>query len=137
MNKRQAENYARTVGRLMEYGISHDDVEALFRIERTLSRWSEQECGDERGRAIERDDKTGKTYMSFESGNGKRAYYAVPDREGGALRRLEAIMRRYPALRYYHQGDPRGCSLYILRTSDIRPLEAIDHVYNRGVAVCI
>ena len=61
----------------------------------------------------------------------------VADREAGALRRLAAIMApRKRRLIAYHQGDPRGCALYIVRRRDIPAGASVESFYNRGVAVC-
>ncbi len=144
MNKRQAENYTRTIDRLRDLGVSYADAQALFRIERTLSHWSEMECGDERGNAIERDEATGKPFMTHDKGdNGKRGRYSVPDRERGATNRLARIMARYPALLSYIQGDPRGCALYIVplklapaATHPALVATWLDANYNQGIAVC-
>jgi hypothetical protein len=43
-------------------------------------------------------------------------------------------MSRYPGLQAYVQGDPRGCSLYILTAADVAGLD-VNSVYTRGVAV--
>lgn len=59
----------------------------------------------------------------------------VPDREKGALKRLQAIMSRYAPLSYYVQGDPRGASLYILRPGDVPAGEDASCYYSRGLAV--
>ena len=49
----------------------------------------------------------------------KARYTRIPDRERGALKRLAKIMApRYPQLKSYVQGDPRGASLYIMREGD-------------------
>jgi len=117
------------IERLGRIGVSHDDAIALRRIAMMLHRWSELECGDEHGNAIERDDATGKPYMTYGGGQ-----YAIPDREAGALKRLAAIMKRYPKLVEYVQSDPRGAPLYICTKEQIGPAD-IDSVYNRGVAV--
>ena len=120
-------------------GVTYQDAQALRRISMTLHRWHEMECGTDRG-AIERDEETGLTYWynanaRYLSANDPRAYTRIPDREKGALKRLAAIMARYPHLTHYVQRDPRGCALYILRMQDIiEELEA-DSYYNRGIAV--
>lgn len=119
------------LSRLERAGISHDDALALRRIAMTLHRWHELECGDDHG-AVERDEATGKTYW-YSASNGKR--WATPDRETGALRRLAAIMARYPALAYYVQGDPRGAALYILRPGDVPKGGDVEGCHSRGLAV--
>jgi hypothetical protein len=118
------------------FGISEADAVQLRRIQMTLNRWGELECGID-GVGIERDDKTGKPYLTWEShsNTGKRGRRLIPDREAGALKRLAKIMERYPMARAYHQTDPRGVSLYIVLASDIPAGEDIDAYYTRGVAV--
>lgn len=116
---------------LTRAGISWDDAHALRRIAMTLHRWHELECGTENG-AVERDETTGKTYW-LNSYSGKR--FACADRETGAHKRLAAIMARYPALRAYIQGDPRGASLYVLRPGDVPEGAEVDSYYSRGLAV--
>ena len=91
-------------------GVTYQDAQALRRISMTLHRWHEMECGCDRG-AIERDEETGLTYW-YNPDVGTR--YRTRDMETGALKRLAAIMARYPHLTHYIQGDPRGCALYIL-----------------------
>lgn len=61
--------------------------------------------------------------------------FPVPDRETGALKRLAAIMARYPQLSAYVQGDPRGAALYILRPGDVPEGGQADAYYSRGIAV--
>jgi len=104
----------------------------------TLNRWHELECGDGNG-YIERDEKTGKPrYIncnaSYLCANDARRGHVVADREAGALRRLKAIMLRYPGLRAYVQGDPRGCALYILRPDDA-PIGEEHQRYSNGIGV--
>ena len=117
---------------LCKAGISHHDALALRRISMTLSRWAELECGDGRG-CIERDEKTGKPFYRSAYNDSK---YPVPDREAGALKRLAAIMKNYPELVAYHQGDPRGAALYIIRPGDMPEGATVDSCYSNGIAVC-
>lgn len=115
--------------RLAPHGVTFEDCATLRRIAMTLHRWHEMECGDANGNAIERDDVTGKPYRTWDRGNHPRGRYPMPDRERGALARLATVMARYPTLRAYVQGDPRGLPLYIL------PQDADDDHYHRGVGV--
>lgn len=110
-------------------GTQRHDAEALRRISMTLHNWHELECGTDRG-AVERED-TGLAYWRFPDGKKVRTV----DREAGALKRLKAIMARYPALTAYVQGDPRGCALYILKPGDVPEGEHADAYYSRGLAV--
>ena len=114
-------------------GVTYQDAQALRRISMTLRRWHEMGCGNGRG-YIERDKKTGAPYWynanaRYLSANDPRAYTRIPDREKGALKRLAAIMARYPHLKAYVQGDPRGCALYIL------PAGVGEDAYHSGIAV--
>lgn len=126
-----------TINRLTRIGISEDDAWALRRISMTLHRWHELECGTDSG-AIERDETTGKPYWHSTNTSWRIPYgrnHAIPDREKGALKRLAAIMARYPTLSSYVQGDPRGAALYILKPGDVPEGADPDSYYNRGVAV--
>lgn len=116
---------------LLGAGISRDDAHSLRRISRQLHRWRELECGVENG-GVERDEATGKCTW-YDSRTGRRSQ--CRDREAGALRRLAAVMARYPALGCYAQGDPRGAALYILRPDDIPPGGTCRTYYTRGLAV--
>ncbi len=120
---------------LQKLGVSYADAEQLRKIAMTLSAWHELECGTDRG-CIERDEKTQVPYLTYDIGrNGERRRVKIPDKETGALRRLTAIMERYPDLAQYVQGDPRGASLYIVRGVDIPEGARIEEMYTRGVAV--
>ena len=119
------------LARLGRAGISYSDALALRRVAMTLHAWHEAECGTGNG-CIERDGETGKTYFRNAS-SGKR--YSTPDRETGALKRLAAIVARYPGLSYYVQTDPRGAALYILRAGDVPEGQDPDCFYSRGIAV--
>jgi hypothetical protein len=130
---------------LKAHGIeaSYRDAETLRRAERTLHHWAEGECGDpDMGNAIERNEETGLPYRvhHFHPTSAHPAYILehivleitktlIPDRERGALKRIQAVCKRLGA-HYYHQGDPRGCALYV----SAEPLT--DSAYTRGVACC-
>jgi hypothetical protein len=109
----------------------YGDAYALRRIAMTLHRWHELECGVEGG-GIERDEATGKVTW-YSSYSGTRIPYR--DYETPALKRLAKIIARYPTLKSYVQGDPRGAALYILRPGDVPAGEDADSYYSRGIAV--
>ncbi len=147
MRETKAQRIARFFHRMEQLGISYRDTVALRRIEMTLQRWGEQECGDSNDYcswSIERDEATNKPYMVTHAhmGPAKARRRMIADRETGALKRLAKIMAQYPHLAAYHQGDPRGCSLYIYRKSDIEAhavygKRSIDSCYSSvGIAVC-
>jgi len=104
--------------RLARRGIalSHADAHTLRRAELTLSRWHERECGtstDYAGFCVER-DADGTPYECVYPHAGKARRYRTPDLERGALRRVAGVCERN-GLRWYMQGDPRGCALYVAR----------------------
>jgi hypothetical protein len=136
---------------LQSAGISYEDACALRRISMTLHRWFEMECGDSNDYASwgivwgsEQPegfvyDEDGKPFKEVHPHKGHTRYYALPDRERGALKRLATIMARYPGFGHYVQGDPRGCALYILDKAQMEAVSAtgssLDSCYNRGIAV--
>lgn len=121
---------------LIGAGISPPDAQKLRVIAMTLHRWHLLECGNARGEAIERDEKTGVPYLTFDAGqNGKRARTRIPDRETTALKRLASIIKGYPGFAYHVQGDPRGAALFIMRPGDVPAGRDIDTCYDRGIAV--
>lgn len=61
--------------------------------------------------------------------------YKVADREKGALKRLSKLMESHLDFVTYHQSDPRGCALYIVRKSDLNGSD-VRFNYTRGIAVC-
>lgn len=117
---------------LYSLGIEPGDVLALRRISMTLHRWHEHECNGD----IQRDETDGKPYRHYGRGTvGPFLTVLIPDREAGAIRRLKAIMAKYPTLSYYVQTDPRGAALYILRPGDVPEGGDVSAYYSRGVAV--
>lgn len=137
--------------RLGELGFTYEESAQLRRIEMTLHRWAEGECGDSNGYSswcITRDDETGKPYREIHPHSGKSYRIPIADREAGALKRAKAIVDARNErlggaagkswgnyLVVYHQGDPRGCALYLVKREDVRKGETIDAVYTRGLAV--
>jgi len=138
---------------LLDLGFTASEAESLRRISLTLRRWHELECGIDSG-CIERDEKTGRPYWvnyhsRYLSANDPRSRRRIADREAGALRRLNVILknvnvRRFDALpnggemklfRTYIQTDPRGAALYILRPGDVPAGESIESYYTRGLCV--
>ena len=123
----RAHDWAQRMARL---GLETADIYALRRCEMTLTAWSCKECGDGSNWAINRDgdDGEGKPFMVYH-GPGKANRYAIPDRERGALKRAAAIVAKHTGLAMYHQGDPRGCALYVGKAEDMA-----GNNYTRGVA---
>jgi hypothetical protein len=115
---------------LVRAGIDLTDALALRRCAMQLHRWYEKECGSEHG-AVERDETTGKTYTVTSSGR----RWPCRDMETPALARVAKIMSRYPSLSVYHQTDPRGAPLYVIRPGDIANGFSVHSCYSRGLAV--
>ena len=96
------------------YGITWTDYCALAREEHRLQRWAEEECNG----TIQRDEETGKCFRYWPDHPTMRPV-PTPDRETGSLKRCEEIAARY-GLKFYHQGDPRGCQVHVYRESDLQ-----------------
>ena len=131
MTRKEAIRQEQMLARLQCLGISRQDAETLRRISVTLHRWHEMECGIDNG-CIERDETTAKPFW-LNSYSMRRT--PIADREAGAMKRLNAIMAKYPTLASYVQGDPRGAALYILRPGDVPEGASADSYYSRGIAV--
>ena len=128
MTKRELETYWHQREALAGLGLTGDEFDALRRCSMTLHRWAEHECNG----AIQRDEETGKPY-AHGTYDGKRLY-PVADRETGALKRAAAILKAH-GLQLYHQGDPRGAALYVIRPADLADGVDVDSCYSRGIAV--
>ena len=115
MTRKEAVRQEDQASALMALGFTRDESETLRRISITLQHWGERECNED----IEtRDD--GSAWLTVH-GMSKNYSYRIPNREAGALRRLSAILKPHSRrLTYYHQGDPRGAALYIVRRADWR-----------------
>lgn len=109
-----------------------EDARILRRAERTLQRWGEDECGNSNDYcswSIERDEETDVPYRVTYPHSGKSYRTRIADRETGALKRIKAVCDRL-GLHFYHQGDPRGCALYVSRET------LTGSNYTNGIAIC-
>jgi hypothetical protein len=117
-------------------GITLEDANKLRLIELCLGSWGSRECDGK----IVRDETTDKPYAVYNHSDVTNKQYrvAIPDREKGALKRLDKIMVAYPHLVAYHQTDPRGCTLYLVPREKLQPGQALDAYYSSyGVAVMV
>lgn len=139
--------------RFADLGFERHETDTLRRAEMTLSRWAEAECNGE----IERDETTGRPfrrYGNYVQANDPRSIHYIADREAGALRRLRAIVFARNArargvdetitgnpfmaqpdkhdVYAYHQGDPRGCALYIVPASVLPDVTDDDIIRHSG-----
>lgn len=133
-------------------GFTFEEFHQLRRISMTLHRWHELECGtgDNRAtRSVERDEATDKPFIRVQYATAKGwqdRRYPIPDRERGALKRLEVIIsarnqrKRMPnhedkhRVLPYVQGDPRGAALYLVTAEQLHG-DSIDSCYSRGIAI--
>ena len=145
MTRKQFEARAHLERSLESLGFTADETRSLIRIEMTLHRWAEHECNGNIQREELPDGSEGKP--RWQSEVDREHNWAIPDRERGALKRLDAIVaernRRVNVgeikgqgfVSFYHQTDPRGAALYIIRHRDVRAGEDVGSVYNRGICV--
>ena len=127
------------------YGLTEQAWSVLCECERGLHQWAEQECSGE----IQRDDETGVPYRYTRTHYGD---YGAPakawiDFEAHYLKKAAAEAKPF-GLEIYHQGDPRGCQLYLYSQSELderlerseilrQPGTGISACYNSvGTAVC-
>ena len=133
---------ARFFNLMSENGFTHDETSALLKAERALRKWGELECGTGDGNRsvhIFRDE-SGKPFYSvqfYAGGQWRERIQPRRDTEKAALAKVDAIMARKTGFRTYHQTDPRGCALYIIRPGDIEAGENVHALYNRGIALCV
>jgi hypothetical protein len=96
--------------------LTTDDARTLRRAELTLNAWATDECNGTIQRDCDGDSRpyryTQSDYSKYTLGLRLPVICPIPDRERGALERVKAVCAKYGA-GYYHQGDPRGASLYI------------------------
>jgi hypothetical protein len=138
--KMREARFYETMGTL---GFTADETAALLKAERALHRWAEMECGtgdDRMTVSIERDEETGKPFRRVQYMGGRGwvdRREPCRDMESAALRNIRALFSGKSTLAFYHQGDPRGCALYVLRPNDVPAGESADSYYSRGIAVCV
>jgi len=134
MTKAKRERYARLSNRLQRVGFSFDEIDKLLRIERTLRSWNNHEASG----TIQRDED-GTPYRYFETRRGEmiRERWATRDMEGGALKRLDTLVKEHDGVEFYIQDDPRGAALYLYLPSELDGRD-IDNCYNTaGICCCI
>lgn len=92
--------------------VSIQEARTLRRAQMTLHRWAEEMCNG----TIQRDGEQGdgKPFRPQYSNYYERvvANTPCPDRERGALARVEKVCKE-AGLTWYYQRDPRGCALYV------------------------
>lgn len=149
MTKREAIRQTAQENTLLELGFTRDEATQLRRISLTLHRWFEHECNG----TIQRDGDNGDGEPYWYNTTTGRKIGKAPDRERGAMKRLQTIIAARNdriknadrdditygpnggILRPYIQSDPRGASLYILRPGDVPKGQDAASCYNRGVCV--
>ena len=134
MNKKEIVRRMEQADRLVKLGLTHDEAETIRRISMTLSRWAEHECNGN----IQRDETTDKPlwFSNYQIEQAKTPKgYPIPDREAGAIKRLDKILSAHPGLAWYHQADPRGAAVHVYSVDKLEG-RSIDSVYSSiGIAV--
>ena len=125
--------------RMEELGVNRHGANRLLKAERALQRWVEAECGNSNEWAswhIERDETSGKPFSVRipHRGDGKARRHPIRDMERAALRWASEVCEPL-GLVWFHQGDPRGCALYVGRKEDLGGLP-IEQAYTRLAGVC-
>ena len=99
-------------------GFTFPESETLLRAERILNLWSVDQCN-----GVLQQDETTLQWTRF--GRPWR------DRQKATLTKVENLAKSKGYLAY-HQGDPRGCSLYLVHESEYDP----EKDYTDGFAIC-
>ena len=113
MNYRQ-QNY----GDLIQKGISLNDAELLQRISRSLHRLDENLCNG---------------YQDYKGNWDEAAEKRAEKREERLEKQGKEIAEKY-GLIFYHQSDPRGWSVYLVKPEQLNEY-SIDAVYSQGIGV--
>jgi Fe-S cluster assembly scaffold protein SufB len=112
--------------RMEKHGISFKDATAFRKAERVLHKWAIADCNGDHWR----DDETGKPFRLYNY----TTKVFIPDLERAALRRVAALAANYPKFVVYHQPDPRGCALYLIKKSDVPKGKSLDAIYHNGIS---
>lgn len=113
-SKREILRRERQERRLMAVGFSRTEADSIRRISRTLSVWGEHECNGD----IQRDETTDRPRRVFDRADGSTWGFVVPDRERGAIARLEIILAAHTGWTWHYQTDPRGAAVYLIAPDD-------------------
>jgi hypothetical protein len=127
---------------MSENGFTHDETTALLRAERALRKWGELKCGTgDKNRSISVfRDESGKPFYRvqfYAGGQWRETVQPKRDTEKAAWNKVQSIMASKPGFSAYHQTDPRGCALYVIRPGDIEAGGNVRALYNRGIALCV
>lgn len=129
MRTDKSQRTANLAKRLSPCGIA-SHLPELLKIERTLHRWSEDECNGHRTR-----DTDGQTYKHYGTGtSGPFLTVKCRDLETAALKRLKQLSEGR-GFQFYYQSDPRGCALYLVPNDVVPEGESIDRYYTSGIAI--
>jgi hypothetical protein len=119
----------RTVVRLARLGFEAEAIRKLSRISASLHRLGVRQCNGE-GWGL-REFENGRWFARWTDADDNRC-------EASTLRlfnKAGALCNEAGDLFPYHQGDPRGCSLYIIPKSELNGREVASVYSSIGVAV--
>jgi hypothetical protein len=118
----------------MQNKLPQATFQRLCQIERNLHKWAEDECNG----FIQWDDEDctiPRRYRPNEFGCPVKGP-VIANREARYLKEAQTLAAECGG-KIYHQGDPRGCSLYFYRESDLEGYNfPIDQVYNVAALAC-
>jgi len=116
------------------HGCNKAQWQLLKKYERTCHRWAEEECN---GTIQQDDDQPPHRFGPDRYGTPAVDQGPIEDKEVKAIEQAEEIATELGGL-IFHQGDPRGCSLYFYTAEELaKHGESIERCYNRvGTAIC-
>ena len=111
--------------------------EAVFKqlcdLERKLHKWAEDECN---GAIQWIDDQTPRRYRKDPWGDHTIPGQIIPNRELVWLTQAQTLATQCGGA-IYHQTDPRGCTLYFYRESDLDGYSyPIEQIYSTVALAC-
>ena len=116
------------------HGCNEAQWQLLRKYERVCHRWAEEECN---GTIQQEDGEPPHRYGNDRYGTPTVDLGPIEDKEAKAIRQAGRIAAELGGL-IFHQGDPRGCSLYFYTADELaKHGDPIETCYNRvGTAIC-
>lgn len=124
----------RTVVALANLGFSAEAIRQLSRISTTLHHLAERQCNGE-GWGPYEPGPNGNYYPRWTDADEARAVKRTADLMRKAQEICDFAVEGQQNLLAYHQGDPRGCALYIIDRAVLGKRDPAQHYSTFGVAV--
>lgn len=113
MKTKASDVRSRKFEELRKLGLNDSEIRKLSRASAAIRSWDTACCNGDVG-----EDDDGSAYDCRKRGLGPK--WPIANRRTIALRRVAQILTTHPGLWFYHQGDPRGVSLYVGKLSELR-----------------